>query len=99
MKSGGIMYHEIGLGGHSAKDPFQHYYFTAKSGKDPFSLNGLRISDYIKALTDGGFQCTVVDKRMRYDYELERALLLERYRDYSDEDLLCENAILVCQKS
>ena len=93
------MYHEIGLGGHSAKDPFQHYHLPGRSGKDPHSLNGLRVSDYIKAFSDGGFKCAVVDKRMRYDYDLDRASILERYRHYSDDDLLCENAILVCQKS
>ena len=35
MKSGGIMYHEIGLGGHSAKDPFQHYYLYCKIWQGP----------------------------------------------------------------
>ena len=99
MKKGGVMYHEIGLGGHSTRDPFEHYYLTGKSGKDPYSLNGLRVSDYIKAFTESGFQCIVVEKRMRHDYELDRELILERYRHYSNDDLICENAILVCQKS
>ena len=100
MKKGGVMYHEIGLGGHSAKDPFHHYYLKSReSDKDPYGLNGLRVNDYIEAFTDGGFQCTVVDKTVLHDYTIDRTRILERYRQYSDENLRCENVVLVCRKS
>ncbi|MBT89141.1 MAG: hypothetical protein CMN79_01450 [Spirochaetales bacterium] len=100
MRKGGIMYHDIGFGSHTQINKFLMYYVEKESvsQKDILSLNELRMSDFISSFTKRNFRCTVVRKNVLTDYNLDRAKLKERFRHYSHEDLLCERAVLVCEK-
>lgn len=100
MRKGGIMYHDIGFGAHSQIDNFLMYYFERENvcQKDIFSLNELRLSDYLSEFAKRKFRCTVLRKNVLVDYNLDRTKINERFRHYSDEDLLCERAVLLCEK-
>lgn len=100
MSPGGIMYHEIDLTSHSSLDRFVFYYHSAgsKSARKLTGLNELRLSDYLQQFESRGFECTVKRRVMQGDYQLDRQKMDSRFRRYSDDDLLCSNAVIVARK-
>jgi hypothetical protein len=97
---GGVMWHGIDLTAHAAADPFVFYYQAgAAGGSAPTDgLNGLRLTDYLRAFEARGFESRVVDRRLLADYPLERSRLLPRYRHYGDDDLRCARAVIVSRR-
>jgi hypothetical protein len=96
---GGVMCHHIDLTAHDESDRFAFYYAAQHAGgRRPDGLNGLRLSDYVTAFSARGFACQVVEKTIDKDYDLARRPLLPRFARYSEDDLRCGRAALVCVK-
>jgi hypothetical protein len=96
---GGVMCHHIDLSAHDGRDRFAFYYTTPKkAARRSDGLNGLRLSDYMAAFTARGFICRVIDARIDEDYDLHRRPLSARFAGYSERDLRCARASLVCVK-
>jgi hypothetical protein len=100
MKKGGVMYHDIGFGSHTLIDSFLMYYIdkSEKEFKDVLGLNELRLCDFIEEFNKRRFRCYVVRKDILSNYHLDKNVLKERFCHYSNEDLLCEGATIICKK-
>jgi hypothetical protein len=96
---GGVMCHHVDFSAHDDRDRFAFYYTAPESeGRRSDGLNGLRLSDYLRAFTARGFACRVVDARIDREYDLGRRPLAPRFAGYGEDDLRCARAALVCVK-
>jgi hypothetical protein len=100
LAPGGVMFHQIDLSAHDARDRFAFYYADATTReRRPDDLNGWRLSDYLTAFEARGLTCQVLDTTIAEEYALDRKRLVPRYQSYTDHDLRCARAVIVCAKS
>lgn len=101
MAPGGVMYHLVDFTAHTAGDLFAFYYGALDQGRFAAHdmLNGLRASDYVRALGSRGFEVTVQDRTMAPASAVDRRRLLPRFRAYDETELSCISAVIVARKA
>ena len=94
------MHHDIDLSSHSEGDRFAFYSEPARAeGRAFSSLNERRLGDHLQLLGARGFTVAVKRRTMEEPSTVRRNGLAERFRRYSDEDLLCSRVVVVARKA
>lgn len=96
MNRDGVAVHSVDFTDHRHTDPDYHpfkFYFDGMH-KD---INGLRVSQLDRLLRDAGL-FTTLSRVLEHDEDLNRAKLVPRYSDLSDQDLHTRGATFTLRK-
>ncbi|MBL0929188.1 MAG: methyltransferase domain-containing protein [Alphaproteobacteria bacterium] len=99
LRPGGIMFHDISLDAHDASDPISFYYAPRGQGADAYSgLNFWRLGDYVALFESLGCSVEIVWTETIAPSLIDRARLVPRFANRTDDDLRTTRAKLLVRK-